>query len=60
MLRAAILDDLANEEHADLVSERDGRIVGSFQINPVEESSVHTGLARPRRGRAARLGRDAA
>lgn len=46
-LRAEILDDLAKEEVGDLVAERDGRIVGAFQLVPVERSSVHSGLARP-------------
>ena len=46
-LRADILEDLANPEIGDLVAERDGRIVGAFQIVPVELSSVHSGLARP-------------
>jgi GNAT superfamily N-acetyltransferase len=46
-LRAEILADLAKDEIADLLAERDGRVVGSFQISPVEESSVHAGLARP-------------
>ena len=46
-LRADMLEDLAKPEIADLVAERDGRIVGAFQIVPVELSSVHSGLARP-------------
>jgi ribosomal protein S18 acetylase RimI-like enzyme len=46
-LRAEILGDLARDDIADLVAERDGRVVGSFQIVPVEASSVHTGVARP-------------
>ena len=46
-LRADMLEDLANPKIADLVAERDGRIVGAFQIVPVELSSVHSGLARP-------------
>jgi ribosomal protein S18 acetylase RimI-like enzyme len=46
-LRAEILEDLAKEEVGDLLAERDGRVVGSFQIVPVELSSVHAGLARP-------------
>ena len=35
-LRAEILEDLAKEEIGDLVVERDGQIVGAFQIVPVE------------------------
>ena len=46
-LRAEILADLGKEEIGDLVVERDGRIVGAFQLVPVELSGVHTGLARP-------------
>lgn len=46
-LRAEIFEDLAKEEVGDIVVERDGRIVGAFQIVPVELSSVHTSLARP-------------
>ena len=46
-IRAEILEDLAKPEIGDLVAERDGRIVGSFQLVPVELSSVHSGLARP-------------
>jgi GNAT superfamily N-acetyltransferase len=42
-----MLEDLAKPEIADLVAERDGRIVGAFQIVPAELSSVHSGLARP-------------
>ena len=46
-LRAEILEDLAKPEIGDLVVERDGRIVGAFELVPVELSSVHAGLARP-------------
>ena len=46
-LRAELLEDIAKEEIGDLVAERDGRIVGAFQIVPVELSSVHTSLSRP-------------
>ncbi|HWG57209.1 MAG TPA: GNAT family N-acetyltransferase [Gaiellaceae bacterium] len=48
-LRREILDDLGNPRIGDLVAERDGRIVGSFQNVPVELSSVHSALARPER-----------
>jgi GNAT superfamily N-acetyltransferase len=47
-LRAEILADLAKPEIGDLVAERDGRIVGAFQLVPVELSRTHAGLARPR------------
>jgi GNAT superfamily N-acetyltransferase len=46
-IRAEILEDLPKPELGDLVVERDGRIVGAFQVVPVELSSVHVGLARP-------------
>jgi GNAT superfamily N-acetyltransferase len=46
-LRAEILEDLARPELGDLVAERDGRIVGAFQLVPAELSSVHAGLGRP-------------
>jgi GNAT superfamily N-acetyltransferase len=46
-LRAEILEDLAKDDVADLIAERDGRVVGAFQIVPVELSSVHGGVARP-------------
>ena len=38
---------MAKEEVGDIVFERDGRLVGAFQVAPVELSSVHSGLARP-------------
>ena len=53
-----MLEDLAKDEIGDLVVERDGRIVGAFQLVPVEQSSVHAGLARPDGRRAPRLGGD--
>ena len=46
-LRAEILEDLAKPELGDLVAELDGRIVGAFQLVPVELSNVHAGLGRP-------------
>jgi predicted N-acetyltransferase YhbS len=46
-IRAEILEDIPKPEIGDLVVEQDGRIVGAFQIVPVELSSVHTGVARP-------------
>lgn len=46
-LRADVLEDLAKEEIAELLVERDDRIVGSIQVVPVELSSLHTGIARP-------------
>ena len=47
-IRSQILEDLPNPEIGDLVAERDGRIVGAFQLAPVELSGMHAGLARPR------------
>jgi ribosomal protein S18 acetylase RimI-like enzyme len=47
-LRDEIMADLGKPEIADLVAERDGRVVGAFQLVPVELSSVvHAGVARP-------------
>ena len=46
-IRADIAEDLPKPEIGDLVVERDGRIVGAFQLAPVERSSVHTSLSRP-------------
>jgi ribosomal protein S18 acetylase RimI-like enzyme len=46
-IRKELLEDLANPDTGDLVAERDGHIVGAFQIVPAGLSSVHTGLARP-------------
>jgi len=46
-LRDEILEDLAKPEVGELVAERDGRIVGAFELVPAELSSVHSGLARP-------------
>lgn len=45
--RADILEDLPKPEIGDVVCEREGRIVGSFQLVPVELSASHSGLARP-------------
>jgi GNAT superfamily N-acetyltransferase len=46
-LRADLLEELADETLGDVVAERDGRIVGSFHVVPVERTSTHAGLARP-------------
>ena len=46
-IRADIFEDLPKPEIGDLVAERDGRIVGAFQLVPVELSSMHSSLARP-------------
>jgi GNAT superfamily N-acetyltransferase len=48
-IRAEILEDLAKPDIGDLVFERDGDVVGSFQVVPVELSGAHSGLARPER-----------
>lgn len=42
-----IRQDPSKPEIGDVVAERDGRVVGAFQLVPVELSSVHSGLARP-------------
>jgi GNAT superfamily N-acetyltransferase len=46
-LRAEILEDLRKPEVGDLVAERDGVVVGAFQLVPAELSNVHCGVARP-------------
>ncbi|MBA3475881.1 MAG: GNAT family N-acetyltransferase [Actinobacteria bacterium] len=46
-LRSEILEDLAKPELGNLVFERDGKVIGAFELVPVELSSVHSGLARP-------------
>lgn len=46
-MRTEIAQDLANPAVADLVAVRDGRVVGAFQVVPVEASGMHAGLARP-------------
>jgi GNAT superfamily N-acetyltransferase len=45
-VRADVLDDFSLEGVANLVYERDGRIVGDFFVCPLEMSSSHSGLAR--------------
>ena len=46
-LRADLLADMRKPEIGELVVEQDGRVVGAFEIVPVELSSVHVSLARP-------------
>ena len=46
-LRLDLVEDLANEELADLVFERNGRVVAWFHVVPVERSDAHAGVARP-------------
>ena len=46
-VRASILEDLPRTDIGDLVAEQDGRIVGAFQLAPVELSGSHVSLARP-------------
>jgi ribosomal protein S18 acetylase RimI-like enzyme len=46
-LRAMLAEDIANDELGELVYERDGRVVASFEIVPVENGSMHRGLAEP-------------
>jgi GNAT superfamily N-acetyltransferase len=47
-VRADVLDDFSTDGVANLVYELDGRIVGDFFVCPLELSSAHSGLARPR------------
>ena len=46
-LRAMLTADIANDELGELVYERDGRVVASFEVVPVEKGSMHSGLAEP-------------
>jgi ribosomal protein S18 acetylase RimI-like enzyme len=46
-LRAELLADIADDEIGELVFERDGRVLGSLEVVPVERGSTHTSLARP-------------
>jgi predicted N-acetyltransferase YhbS len=48
-LRADVEKDIASDELGSFVFEQDGRIVGNFEMAPVELSSMHTSLARPER-----------
>ncbi len=46
-VRKSILEDLPRTDIGDLVFEQEGRIVGAFQLAPVELSGSHVSLARP-------------
>jgi GNAT superfamily N-acetyltransferase len=46
-LRALLAADIADDDLGELVYERDGRVVASFAVGPVENGSMHGGLARP-------------
>ena len=46
-IQADIVENLPNDQLGDLVFERDGRVIGSFGLAPVELSSTHSTLARP-------------
>ncbi len=46
-LRTMLAEDIANEELGELVYERNGRVVASFEIVPVKNGSMHSGLAEP-------------
>ena len=48
-LHAEFLEDLPNPDVGDIVVERDGGIVGAFQVVSAELSAVHSGLGRPER-----------
>jgi GNAT superfamily N-acetyltransferase len=45
--RAMIVEDLANAKIGDLLAEQNGRVVGAFQLAPIELSGMHFSLARP-------------
>jgi ribosomal protein S18 acetylase RimI-like enzyme len=45
-LRKDILESVASDESVDLVAETDGRVVGVFYVTPLEQSTLHVGLAR--------------
>jgi GNAT superfamily N-acetyltransferase len=46
-LRTAVEEEIASPAVGSLVVELDGRVVGGVIVAPVEESNLHTGLARP-------------
>jgi GNAT superfamily N-acetyltransferase len=46
-LRALLATDIEDETLGELVYERDGRVVASFAVGPVENGSMHGGLAKP-------------
>jgi len=46
-LRAEIEADIASDRFGNLVAEVGGRVVGNFEVCPVEVSSMHTSLSRP-------------
>ena len=53
-LCAVLAAEIASDEIGELVYERDGRVVATFELAPVEKISMHRGLAQP--DRAACLG----
>jgi ribosomal protein S18 acetylase RimI-like enzyme len=48
-LRAELEQDITSDEIGLLVAEDDGRVVGAFEVTPVELSDMHRSLARPER-----------
>jgi ribosomal protein S18 acetylase RimI-like enzyme len=48
-LRKIVEEDLASRMIGSLVAEIDGRVVGNFEVAPVEDSKMHTSLERPER-----------
>ncbi len=46
-LHAMLVAEIANDELGELVYEMDGRVVASFELVPVENGSMHRGLAQP-------------
>jgi len=48
-LRAILAAEIADAELGEIVYERDGQVVSSFELVPVENVSMHRGLAQPER-----------
>ena len=48
-LYAVLAAEIANDQVGELVYERDGQIVAGFEVAPVEQVSMHHGLAQPDR-----------
>jgi GNAT superfamily N-acetyltransferase len=46
-LRRVLAAEIENEEVGELVYERDGHVVASFELAPVEMARMHRGLAQP-------------
>jgi GNAT superfamily N-acetyltransferase len=46
-LRAEVEREIASPELGSIIAEVDGQVVGGVIVAPIEESGMHTGLARP-------------